>query len=380
MNIKNTILLTSVLITVLVLNTFSSKENAKEKLGAVLSLSGTTSSFYGEYTKNAVDLAVEQFNDEGGINGKKVVVEYQNSAADKKTGLSAGQKLIQDGYKIIITDVTAVSLALAPVLQENKIVHVATITSSPHLTTMGDYIFRTKYSAALEGKSSVNYILNTLKPKRIAFIYQNSDYGKGVFGAFGDELEKYNSNIVSSDSYEIAATDVRTTLAKIKSSNPDAIILAGFPKEIGLILKQAGEMNINAQFIAHSGSVGPDIVKIAGKSADGLIYLTELDRSTNEFKVFASGYKEKYGTEPELVSSSSYDATKLILQAGKECGTLQNPDCIKDNLAKVRNYNGVSGLITFDENGDISDRGMTCLRKEVKNNTGTLIEKDNLCI
>ncbi len=214
---KNIIVLILLITSIIVMKVVG-KDKSIEKIGAVLSLSGTTSSFYGEYTKNAVDLAVEEFNDEGGINGKKVVVEYQNSAADKMTGLSAVAKLVSDGYKVILTDVTAVSLAVAPILQENKVVQVATITSSPHLTTMGDYIFRTKYSAVVEGKSSVNYILNTVKPKRIAFMYQNSDYGKGVFKAFSDELEKNNSYVVFSDSYEAAATDMRTTVMRIKSS------------------------------------------------------------------------------------------------------------------------------------------------------------------
>jgi branched-chain amino acid transport system substrate-binding protein len=244
---------------------------------------------------------------------------------------------------------------------------------------MGDYIFRTKYSAVLEGKSSVAYIMNTLKPKRIAFMYQNSDYGKGVFKAFGDELEKNNSSVIFSDSYEVGGIDVRTALAKIQSSNPDIVILAGFPKEIGLILKQAGEINIHTQFVAHSGSIGPDIVKIAGKSASGLMYLTELNKSTDEFKKFSLIYKKKYGVEPELVSSSSYDTTNLILQSGKECGTLQNADCVKKHLAKIKDYNGVSGSITFDENGDVSDRGMVCLRKDVRMEGDKLADIDIPC-
>jgi ABC-type branched-subunit amino acid transport system substrate-binding protein len=87
-------------------------------------------------------------------------------------------------------------------------------------------------------------------------------------------------------------------------------------------------------------------------------------------KNFSLIYKKKYGVEPELVSSSSYDATNLILQSGKECGTL---------LAKIKDYNGVSGSITFDENGDVSDRGMVCLRKDVRMEGDKLADIDIPC-
>lgn len=343
-------------------SSYQSQDSNTVKIGAVLSLSDSTSSFYGENNKNAIDLFVNELNAKGGINGKKVEVSYENSKGDKALALSAFNRLVASGIQYIITDISPTSVAIAPAAQKQHVVLVATSASNPTLTDMGDYIFRTKMSAQKEGIEASNYIVNNVKPKRVAFLYQNDDYGTGVFNTFSENIKSEGISIVADEKFDHESIDMRTSLLKIKEQNPDLVVLAGFPKQIGRILKAAGEMDIHTQFFAHSGSIGPDILDIAGSSAKGLMYLTELHSDTGEFTTFNNEYKNKYGKEAELFSSNAFDAVSLIVQSIKNCeiSTQKQDDasCVKDQLSKVSGFKGAAGNITFDQNGDLTDKAL----------------------
>lgn len=366
---KNTIVAVVILL-VLVVGLFSLRsdmsrgtDNETIKIGAVLSLSGSTSSFYGEYNKNAIDLYVADLNKKGGIKGKKVEVLYQDSKGDKVAGIQAFNFLVEQGIKYFISDISPVTVGIAPLAEQHKVILIATSASNPTITTAGDYVFRTKMAAQTEGAVAAKYISENLKPKSLAFIYQNSDYGVGVFNAFSPIIASSGVPILIEEKYAKEATDMRAELVKIKDKNPELVVIAGFPKEVGMILKQADEMGLHTKFFAHSGSIGPDIEKVAGSSAKGLIYLTELDSSSDEFLEFKKEYMSSYGVEPELFASNAYDAVALIVKAVGECGNFRTTTCAQREIAKTNGYKGVSGIINFDENGDIKDRNLILLQK-----------------
>lgn len=359
------------LISVFIYKTSKATEPANNKvvIGAVLSLSGSTSSFYGEYNKNAIDLFVKEINKKGGIDGRKLEVVYQDSKGDKAVGLQAFNFLVNQGIKYVISDVSPVSVALAPIAQKEGVVLIATSASNPALTDAGDFIFRTKMSAVREGDEAGLYIANTLKPKSVAFLYQNDDYGNGVFKSFSPKVRAGDIPIVSEEKFHKEAVDMRTELLKIKQNNPELVILAGYPKQIGRILKQAGEMGLQTKFFAHGGSIGPDIDQIAGIYAKGLTNLTELNENTKEFQDFRLKYSKEYKVEPELFSANAYDAITLLANSIGQCGagvvgrdsTVVN--CVKDTLAKTKAFQGVAGNITFDQNGDLAERELVLMTR-----------------
>ncbi len=333
------------------------------RIGAMLSLSGNTSSFYGEYNKNALELAKDEINKNGGVLEKQIEIVYENSQGDKQLAVSGIQKLIAtDKTDFIISDITAVSLAIAPIAESNKKILIATSASTPDLTNAGDYLFRTKLASTIEGKEAARYISTNIKPTRVAYLYQNSDYGTGVFNKFSAELKEKGITPVTEQKYETGALDMRQQLLSIKEKKPDLIIVAGFPKEIGIIIRQAREMGISTPFFAHSGSIGPDIELVAGKNANDLMYLSELDTETNEFKNFSEAYFKAYGKYPELFASNGYDALMLIANAIKACDN-ENVECVKTKLYETKEYKGVSGSITYDSNGDLTNRSMVCRQK-----------------
>lgn len=365
---KNKILaLLAVIVLVLIGWFVLNKTKAGEtlKLGAALSLSGTTSSFYGEYAQRGLEIARNEVNAAGGVLGKQVEIVYEDTGGDKKLAVNAINKLIQGGNSFIFGDpVSGTTLAMAPIAEAQKVLLFAPGASNPNMTTAGDYIFRTKLSAAVEGVEAGKYIAQVMQPKRVAFIYQNSDYGKGVFESFKKELEAAKIKIVKNEPFATGSNDMRSNLLSIKSENPDLVVIAAFPKEVGIIMKQAKEVGINSQFFTHSGSVGPDIDLVAGKSAEGLKYLTELDLSASNTKriEFSKVYSAKYNKDPELFSSLAYDAFMLTTDAIKSCGSV-DADCIKAYLYSIKDYDGASGKTSFDQNGDIVPRSLACVVK-----------------
>jgi branched-chain amino acid transport system substrate-binding protein len=360
----------------------NSRDNSSIKIGAILSLTGSTSSFYGENNRKVIELALEEIKARGGIDGRKVEVIYEDSQADKTKGISAAHKLIDQGVKFIICDVSAVSVAIAPVLEKAGVVLIATATSNPGLTNAGEYIFRTKYSSALEGIAAAKYIAEHLKPKTVSFLYQNSDYGVGVYEMFQKEIIKYGVNVVASEKYNKDETDFRAQIVNLKNKGSEVVIFAGFPKEIGLAIKQAKIAGVSGQFFAHSGSVGSDLYQSAGVYADGLINLTELDKTDDNrsYGEFRKRYLAKYNEEPDLISSLAYDAVSIYFLGFESCADNLNAECVKDKLSKIKDYPGVSGLTSFDVNGDVLDRGLTCIKKSVKASGSGLVVTDQTCV
>ena len=335
-------------------------KNDEIVIGAILSLSGSTSSFYGEYNKNALDLYVEELNKQGGVSGKKVRIEYQDSKGDKVAAIQAFNLMHAQGIRYFIADISPVVVGIAPIANEKKSILIGTSASNPTITNMGEYIFRTKLSAETEGKIAAQYLGAQLKPK-----------------SFGPIIKASGVKVLAEEEYDKDSTYMRTQLAKIKQQNPEILIMAGFPKEVGRIIKQAKEIGINAKLFAHSGSIGPDIELIAGSSSAGMLYFTELHEDGTRFKEFKEKYIAKYGVSPELFAANTYDAIILLVNGIGQCSAgvdggnasvtasssvtnywagLAEVDCVKNNLASTKGFQGVAGNITFDENGDLIER------------------------
>jgi branched-chain amino acid transport system substrate-binding protein len=268
-------------------------------------------------------------------------------------------KLVAQGHKFVVGDqISGVTLSVAPIAEENKIIHIAPGSSNPKVTDAGDYTFRTKVSATVESKAVTAYLVDDLKITSAAFLYQNSDYGKGVFNAVKADLDAGEIAITASESFEVGATDLRTQLLKIKATNPDIIVLTGFAKEVGQIMKQAKELGVTAKFIAHSGSIGPDIVKVGGASADGLLALLETspDMSDPRTKSFYDRYISRYKEEPEVFTLLAYDTLILLGNQVRACD--EDVECVKKGLYKLKEE-GITGTMSFDKNGDIVRNSFT---------------------
>jgi branched-chain amino acid transport system substrate-binding protein len=202
-------------------------------------------------------------------------------------------------------------------------------------------------------------VFDELKAKNAAVVYVNNDFGAQGYRVFAEKYGALGGTLVAAEAQQQGGTDFRTEITKIEQANPEAIVLISDPLESVAFIKQVRELGITTQIVATEWSITDDFLKVAGNAAENLIFYTSFDNealSKNEvYASFRRRHLEKYGKMPEITSVQSYDAIMVAAQAIEKCHAENfSTECIKTKLAETQNYKGASGIISFDENGDVS--------------------------
>jgi len=367
------ILIIASLAVLLVVNQ-AKKEPEEIKIGAILPLSGEGAK-YGMATKRGIDLALQEINRKGGVHQRKIKIIYEDDRGDPKTGVSCINKLIQiDKVPCILGPIySSVALAVAPIAERERIVLLSPAASTPALTKAGDYIFRNVLSDLYEASALAKFVYTHLGFRRIGILYINNDFGLGHKESFASKFEALGGKIVATESFEQDATDFRTQLTKLEKANPEAVFLVGY-REMGRILRQSSELNTNLRFLSISMFEDPEILEIAGEAAEGVYYsLQTFDPQSPEeiIKKFVLNFKSVYNKEPDIFAALGYDAMNLLAIALEKGGPY--PEKVKDALYTIKDFPGVTGKTTFDQNGDVQK---TVSIKKVENGHFIWVERN----
>lgn len=338
------------------------------KLGAILPLTGNEASV-GVAIKNGLELAVKKMNGSG---GSKFEIIYEDSHSDPETAISAYKKLTQiDGVKEIFTSISGVTLAVAPLAEADKVIIVSVTTASSKISQAGDYIFRHNLLPQDETRALASKIYSS-GVKELPLIVVN---GEAVTyrDDFRKEYESLGGKISLVEMYTKGSRDYRTELLKIKELKPQAVLSVGYATETGLILKQAKELGLDAQWYSLYTAEDPKVLDIAGKSAEGLIYSHFYNASStaSDFLKFRDAYQSAYGVAPVPASALAYDSINILFTTLKKCDRVDT-DCVKMALYKTQNYSGITGKITFDQNGDTKK---AIVLKTIKNGQFVVLEQ-----
>ncbi|MEK6960356.1 MAG: penicillin-binding protein activator [Nanoarchaeota archaeon] len=325
----------------------SIQEKTPIKIGALLPLSGPNAK-YGEEIRQGIELAREELNSQGGINGRNVEVLYEDDQADPKTGVSAIQKLIDvEGVHVILGPwASGVALATAPIAEDKKVIMLAEAIA-PAISDAGDYIFRIQASAVYYSMAAAQYLVS-VNATNAAVLYIDNDFGRSFKDAFIKDFTATGGRIVADEPYDASVPDFRTQLMKIKDSEPDAVMIIGY-QETANAIKQMHEMGIKAQIVAGPPFENPAIIEALGKLAEGVRYTYHYDPRDPNTKDFAERFRARYQMESGGFAPLMYDGFKIVSEALKKCG--EDTNCIKSALYDTR-HNGVMGEISFDEKGD----------------------------
>ena len=333
-------------------NVGTSETKGNIKIGLIAPLTGDVASI-GQGTKSAAELAVSEINSAGGVNGRMLTLISEDGKCDGKESVSAVTKLINIDKVDAIVGGTCSSetVAAAPIAEKAKIVMLSPVSSSPALTTAGDYIFRDYPSDSFQGAKAADFTVNTLKAKNIAVLSCMSDWCQGIQQVFKDKAVSLGATIVADERYDDKTTkDLKTQLTKIKATNPDLLYFLGYTDGTVIGLKQAKEIGLNTKILGGDAWGDPKVVVGAGYAAEGTMYLIPASVSNVSFD---SAFEKATGSKEVTIGSrESYDAVKILAQVMKEVGT--NGTKMKNALYKVQGYQGVSGNISFDQNGDLS--------------------------
>jgi branched-chain amino acid transport system substrate-binding protein len=326
------------------------------RLGSVLALSGAQASF-GQSTRKGIELALKEINDQGGILGKKITVNFfDNQSKPEESATVLTRIITQDKVVAILGDTASSnSLAMAPVAQRYKIPFVSPSSTNPRVTQVGDYIFRVCFIDPFQGEVMAKFAAESLKLNKIAVLRDiKSDYSVGLADFFKNTFTGLGGDIVADLSYAEGDVDFKSQLTAIKSLNPEAIFVPGYYNEAGLIARQARELGMSLPLLGGDGWDSTKLTEIGGSALEGSYFSNHYspEDPTPEGRRFIETYKVMFPNEiPDGLSVTGYEAMLILGDAIRRAGSTEASK-IRDALASTRNFAAPSGLISINEHRD----------------------------
>jgi branched-chain amino acid transport system substrate-binding protein len=334
--------------------------HAKEiKIGLITPLSGDVKT-YGESVRNSFLIAVEEANARGGVAGMKITYVIQDDKNDATEAANVANLLVnQYRVKAIVGSVTSkATIPVSDIIQAAKIPTLTPTATNPKVTVADgkrkDYMFRSCFIDPFQGMVMARFSRDTLKKKSAAVLFDASnDYSKGTAEVFRDAFRKQGGTVAAFEAYGKDDVDFSALLTKVKASGADVLFLPDYYNKVGLIAKQAQEKGLKVQLVGPDGWDSPDLVKIAGTAIEGGYFSNHYspDDLRPEVVAWVKKYKEKHGQVPDALGTLAYDGTNLLLEAIRKAGS-DDPKKIRDALASIKGFNGVTGKATLDMNGD----------------------------
>lgn len=323
------------------------------KIGGIATLSGPYA-LYGQAVKKGVDLYISQLNEQGGVNGKKVEVVWEDDRGEANDGVLAFEKLVQnDGVQAILGAVlTGVTKAVAEYAADIGIPMITPSSTAYDITTDRPSVFRTCFLDPFQAVQLAHYVKDEGLSK-VAVMYDNgNEYSKGLYEAFKKEAETLALQVVATESAAYGDVDFKTQLTNIKNAAPEVVFLPYYGAEASLILTQAAEIGLEVRFLGADG-ISDIVDAIADKAL--LKNMTYSDHFSTQAdsemaKNFVEAFKAAYGEEPSVsFSATGYDAALVLTEAFRQ-GSSEYADVVA--AIRATNVDAVSGRITFDDHND----------------------------
>lgn len=300
---------------------------------------------------------------------RNVEVIYEDDACDPKKAAAAAQKLITvDKVNILVNGVCSGSmLAAAPIAEASKVILFTPVSTSPKITTAGDYIFRTSGTGETIAQV-INARITALGYKKIGLLVENAEYPIGIRDSFLKNINATSGQeIIAQETINPNEVDMRSQLTKLIQAKPDVLVVVmNSTVTANGFVKQSKELGVTVPVIANEYFTFSDVV--ANPNADGIFAtLYKYDGKSPLFTALISKYEKEYGKKPgqELYVALPYDGYNVLADAIEKCNG-DNPDCLRDELYKVSDYPGLAGVISIDSNGDTNRASMIT---QIKNKT-----------
>ena len=342
------------------------------KMGTVLRL--TIGAEHGIPSSRGVEMAVDEVNKAGGINGRKVELIVEDEKDSPAAAVNAVQKLINvDKVVAIVGPMTSGSMmAAGKIADDAKVVAISPTATTPKLSGYGASLCRGCSRIDKQAEVLIDYVANNWKPKTVGIFFSNEPYGKGCAELFGKFFEKAGIKVVATESFNRGARDFKAELTKIKAANPDILFIPGYTPETAPAAAQARQLGMNQRILGVYGDMDPVYIQLAGKAAEGHVIGGEYDEDyqTPKNEAFKKNYEAlvKKNNDPYniMFAALHYDAASVILEGMKKNGPTS--EGIRKFIKEVKDFDGVTGKLSFDDNNDVvraGSKGIYVL--EVKN-------------
>jgi len=327
---------------------------------------GITGPFTGPYAdpgsaiRNAGELAIEDINAAGGINGRMLQAVAQDDACDAQQGTQAAEKLLTLGIVAIVGGYcSGASIPESDILHRSgDLPFITAASSNPKFTEQGyDNVFRMVSRDDAEAPADVSFMKDWLKAKSIAIMHDNTTYAKGVADSAKTAAAAAGLTVTYFDAITPGQKDYTAALVKVGTTNPDVLFYTGYYPEFGLLAKEYVQLSPKYKLNGDSADVDPSVIKVAGSALTNP-NITINTLPTTEFihnasnDAFTAKYKQKYGAPPGDYSSYEYDGMQALAQALKDDGGKTDATSLNAALHAVSLAQGTTGSVKFDSKGD----------------------------
>ena len=309
----------------------------------------------GKSARIGAELAAEQVNAAGGINGKNIeLVIYDDQASPKESAPLAAKLITQDEVVAGISgSYSGATRAAATIYQENGTPYISAYAVHPDITRSGDYVFRTSFMGEVQGRAGAKLVGEMMGKKRVSVITLANDFGKSLEAGFKEKAGEYGIEILGEYDYSIKDREFGPIVSKVKAESPDAIYASGYFFTAGPLVTQLREAGVTAPVIGQEGYDGEMFIKIAGDAAEGVIITTSLDRDSNDplAQAFITGFQAKSGYPADMVSASTHTAVLVLAEALKQVDP-NDKAALRQAIAST-SINAATGNISFNKLGEV---------------------------
>ncbi|MGA3252172.1 MAG: ABC transporter substrate-binding protein [Paraburkholderia sp.] len=306
---------------------------------------------YGEQWQRGFDLALEQINATGGINGHPLNYDFEDSRSDPRQAVSIAQKFVDDKRILLeLGDLSSgASMAASPIYQRGGLVQFGFTNSHPDFTKGGDYMWSTAISQAEEQPMLAHYVTTGLGFKKIAVLYLNTDWGRTSKDIFAKAATANGAQVAAAEGYQPNEKDFRATLTRVRSANPDSIVLISYYSDGAQIVRQARTAGVHLPIAAVGSVYSPKFLDLGGDAVNGVYTESNFfpGDPRPEVQNFVQRYRAKYHAEPDTFAARAYDAMILAGEVIRRYGA--NRTAVHDGFARIDNVPSVIfGTFHFD--------------------------------
>lgn len=308
---------------------------------------------YGDMQFSGARMAIEQINANGGVDGEMLKAVEVDDVCDPEQAVTVANRLVNDGVSFVVGHLCSSSTQPASDIYEDEgILMITPASTSPEITERGyELVFRTIGLDSMQGPVAGNHLVS-LDPQRAAVIHDKQQYGEGIATAVRDTLEDADVNVVMFEGITAGDKDFSSLVTKLKQANVDYVYYGGYHPELGLILRQARQADLDATFMGPEGVGNKDINTIAGDAAEGLLVtLPPSFDEKEENQALVKAFQDK-GEDPSgPFVLTSYTAVQLIAEGIKQADSTDPLDVAE--ALREGSFQTPIGTVSYDDKGDM---------------------------
>lgn len=344
------------------------------RLGLAVPQTGTSAAG-GEIVENGVQMAVDEINEAGGIDGKWMIeLIVEDNQNDPSTSVNCMEKLCNQDNVDVVISATASSCCLADmeVTRQAKVPELAPASTAASLTEQGnEYFFRTAVTDSSNVVCLYDYLTGTMGGSRIAVLYESNDFGNGGYQLLQDYAGEYGVEIIDAQAYNVGDVDFSVQLTQIKEEAPDAIFVWGHYEEVTIMCKQMAQYEVDIPMMG-TGYNSPYLTEMGGEYVEGIMLSTCYTTADpdEDVQAFDKKYMDLYGAAYDQNAPQSYDTVYMIADAVTRAQSTDS-EAIQKALTEMKDFDGLTGVMNFDETNNVSK---TCKMVKIENGEQVMCE------